>query len=294
MKYSSFLAYFAAIGIVAASSSCSVMNNLTKKPDMTAATSSTTKTDRKKTPSKHATTVDMKSVVEGEWQIVKVGSKTIPAADEMPYVHFSTESNSFYASNGCNILNGSFSITGDQLEISGVLSTMRACEDAPFADAITAVLSDGKSYVLTENVSDGVSYLNLNNDQQHTVMKLRKSDMSFLNGLWQIVKIGSRSYDNPEMNVFFDIPGGKVHGNTGCNFFNGDIYQDVAAAKSISFGNMGTTRMACPDNAAETAMLVALEQVTNARQGQGHTALLYDSQGNILLTLKYIKSTPEE
>lgn len=292
MKFTSFFTYLAAVSILAATASCSVLGNLTKKPD--SATAVSAKTDKKKAPSKHNPAVDMKSVVEGEWQIVKVGSKTIPAADEMPYVHFSNESNGFYASNGCNILNGSFIVTGDQIAISGVLSTMRACEDAPFADAISAVLSDGKTYTLTESVSDGVSYLTLNNDQGHAVLKLRKSDMSFLNGLWQIVKIGARSYDNPEMNVFFDIPAGKVHGNTGCNYFNGDIYQDVATARSISFGNMGTTRMACPDNAAETAMLVALEQVTNARQGQDHTALLLDSQGNILLTLKYIKSTPDE
>lgn len=287
MKLTSFLATMASITLLAAATSCGALGNLTKKP-----TTSTPKTEKKHPASVKTNEVDVTSALTGEWQIVKVGSDEIPVADEMPYVNFDTETGAFYASNGCNILNGAFRIEGCKVEFDNVLSTMRACEDMKFADAITAVLSDGKKYSVEISIGSGAEVITLKDQASHAVMKLRKGNISYLNGLWEIVKIGSRSYDNPEMNIFIDVPAGKVHGNTGCNYFNGDIYQDVEVANSISFGNMGTTRMACPDNAAEMAMLVALEQVTNARKGQGHTAQLCDSEGNVLITLKYIQNKP--
>ena len=52
---------------------------------------------------------------------------------------------------------------------------------------------------------------------------------------------------------------------------------------------MGATRVACPNAAQESAMLVALESTTTARSGRdGRVAVLLDSEGNELMTLKRI------
>lgn len=244
--------------------------------------------DGKSSPELTRTTT---SALAGEWQIIKVGDEKVDVVDDMPYVNFDVATNAFYASNGCNLINGAFKVDGSKIELTNVLATMKMCADMKQADAISGVLSDGHSYTVAYQKRDGVDYLNLNDRPGHAVMKLRRCDMNFLNGEWQIAKIGDRSYDNPEMNVFFDIPAGKVHGNTGCNYFNGEIYHDPTVPYSVNFGQMATTRMACPDNSAETSFLVALEQVTAGKLADNNpdVARLTDAQGNVLLTLKRIQ-----
>ena len=115
--------------------------------------------------------------------------------------------------------------------------------------------------------------------------------MEFLNGNWQVTSIDGNPVENDECTVFFDISELKIHGNTGCNFFNGKIYIDPARTNSIDFSDMGTTRVACPNAAQESAMLVALESTTTARSGRdGRVAVLLDSEGNELMTLKRIQN----
>ncbi|HUN20545.1 MAG TPA: META domain-containing protein [Muribaculaceae bacterium] len=224
--------------------------------------------------------------ISGEWQIVKVGKKDIPVIDEMPYVNFEISSGRFYGSNGCNILNGSFNVDNTTISFNGVISTLKMCQDVEYQYDINAVIGDGKSYQVEATVEGGVNYIYLNDARGHHAITLRRSDMSFLNGQWKITRLGDKDIDNEEMNIFIDMPEHKVHGNTGCNYFNGDLYTSPNEAFSLSFGQMGVTRMACPDNNMETAMLLALEQTTNARPGRNGSAVLYDRNGNTLIVLE--------
>ncbi len=224
--------------------------------------------------------------ISGEWQIVKVGKKDIPVIDEMPYVNFEIPSGRFYGSNGCNILNGSFNVDNTTISFNGVISTLKMCQDVEYQYDINAVIGDGKSYQVEATVEGGVNYIYLNDARGHHAITLSRSDMSFLNGQWKITRLGDKDIDNEEMNIFIDMPEHKVHGNTGCNYFNGDLYTSPNEAFSLSFGQMGVTRMACPDNNMETAMLLALEQTTNARPGRNGSAVLYDRNGNTLIVLE--------
>ena len=224
--------------------------------------------------------------ISGEWQIVKVGKKDIPVIDEMPYVNFEIPSGRFYGSNGCNILNGSFNVDNTTISFNGVISTLKMCQDVEYQYDINAVIGDGKSYQVEATVEGGVNYIYLNDARGHHAITLRRSDMSFLNGQWKITRLGDKDIDNEEMNIFIDMPEHKVHGNTGCNYFNGKLYTSPNEAFSLSFGQMGVTRMACPDNNMETAMLLALEQTTNARPGRNGSAVLYDRNGNTLIVLE--------
>lgn len=270
-----------------AATGCGVMN---KSADRTLKSSQTSvSASHKKTPATPELTDSVKNLLKGEWQILKVGAENVPALDDMPYVNFDPDKNAFYASNGCNILNGSLAVEGAEISFGGVLSTMKACPDMAFSDKINEVISDGRTFTVVHQLRDGVDYINLNTAPGQTAMKLTRCDMSFINGEWQIVKIGTKSYDNPELNVFFDIPEGKVHGNTGCNYFNGMIYHDVYVPYSLNFGDMATTRMACPDDSAQTALLVALEQVTKAKPLTSDTVQLCDNAGKVLLTLKRVQ-----
>ena len=85
--------------------------------------------------------------------------------------------------------------------------------------------------------------------------------------------------------MVIDIDEGKLHGNTGCNIMNGEISIDMDQPNSISFSNIITTRMACPENSNETNLLVALEEVTSARPVSGNEVVLFNAQHQQVLTL---------
>lgn len=74
---------------------------------------------------------------------------------------------------------------------------------------------------------------------------------------------------------------GKVSGNAGCNGFFGSAIIDNDA---ISFGNLGSTRMACPEPAMgqEDRMLQALDSTRGYRLDAEDLVLL-DAEGNPVL-----------
>lgn len=237
---------------------------------------------------------ELTAKMAGEWQIIKTGKTSVTITDDMPYINFDIKTNRFYASDGCNILNGDFMATvNNTVVFDHVLSTLRMCPEANSQEAIRKVLSDGKSFFISfeSTNSEDVTIMVLRNREGKSILTLRRSDMNFLNGQWQVIKIGDQNFDNPEMNLFFDIPAQKVHGNTGCNFFNGDIYTDPTVGASLNFGQLGVTRMACPDQGIEQSLLVALEEVCSARPASNGDALLNDANGTTLLVLRPMSAT---
>ncbi|NIA69531.1 META domain-containing protein [Pelagibius litoralis] len=74
---------------------------------------------------------------------------------------------------------------------------------------------------------------------------------------------------------------GKVSGNAGCNGYFGSAIVDDSA---IAFGNLGTTRRACPEPAMsqEDRMLRALDSTRGYRLEQ-QDLLLLDAGGNMIL-----------
>ena len=178
---------------------------------------------------------------------------------------------------------------------SNTLSTMKYCADVPYADAIGAALN-GQERLTAESYRLGQdTYLYLKNAAGKTVLTLRRHNMEFLNGNWLVTSINGKQIDDEECNIFIDIAELKTHGNTGCNYFNGDIYIDPGATNAIDFSNMGVTKMACPKTAQETAMLVALEEATTAIAGKNdNTVLLLDRNGKQVMTLKRIPLPAQE
>lgn len=224
----------------------------------------------------------------GTWEIFSVGKDTIPAADEMPYLTFNPEEQRFYASNGCNIINGTYQETADNhLQLSQVLSTLRMCQDVPLQYEISAALGDDRNYTFAIQPSDGILTMTLvDTATGRRAMTLIHRHLTWLNGQWQVAKIGDKAYDDEEMNLYFDMPEMSVHGNTGCNYFNGSLTTDAAVPYSLNFGRMGVTKMACPDTSTETAMLVALEQTAACRPSGRNGAVLLSPSGRILMTLR--------
>lgn len=226
------------------------------------------------------------AMLAGEWVIEQVGSTKIDREENYPYVNFVPEEDAFYASNGCNVLNGGFSVKDKKLTFHNVLATMRYCPDAPFDTEINAVLADEKPVNIVFDEVQGLPYLYLTNNQGEKLMVLHKAGLDFLNGDWEVVDIQGEDFSNSDMSIFFDVEERKVHGNTGCNSFNGEIFVDPLNARQISLSNLAVTMRMCPNIAQQSKYLVALEETAGARAAGSKTVFLTDSDGNVVITLK--------
>ncbi|MBP2690410.1 MAG: META domain-containing protein [Muribaculaceae bacterium] len=233
-------------------------------------------------------------LIAGEWNIVSAAGTQVTATDDRPYVTFDKAAGRFYASDGCNIINGSYTAAPDgKVTFGNVISTMKYCGDIAYAPAIAAALSGAEPLTAKIERIGQESILKLYNQKGTEVMSANKHNMEFLNGNWQIVSVDGKAVTNEEANLFIDIRELKVHGNTGCNFFNGELYINPDKSNAIDFSHLGSTRMMCPDMEQEAAILLALEETASAIQGSEGRVMLLDQTGKELMSLRKIETGKE-
>lgn len=273
------------IGLLALTS-CDVANNLSKKIGIGKEADAkpaivTTQPVVNETPAQAAIADDL----NGEWTIIGVNDKEIQQDENMPYITFVNNEHRFYSSNGCNILNGNFTVKGDQITFAQVLATQKYCAEINYDSEINRVFADGNTVTAQVKAKGENTYLYLIDASGRTLMTLSRHNLGWLNGQWEVASLQGHIVDRSEANMFFDIASLRVHGNTGCNYFNGNLHIDPLQPGSINFSGMGVTRMACPDQDFERTMLVALEEVTSVQHKDG-LAVLKDANDQTLITLK--------
>jgi len=222
----------------------------------------------------------------GRWYINTVGTIRLQQFEdnEWPYLEFSPTEARFYGYDGCNILNGAYRIpSGKSLELSEVATTMKLCQGDTLAYPIARALNETRSFAMT-NGSDGARVLTLRNSGGKAMMTLHSSDIDFLNGPWQVVAINGKEIDVADARLVFDVAANTVTGNAGCNRLNGELTRNPRLSSSVQFSNLATTRMTCPDIETESALLIALEEVTHARQ-EKNAAVLLDASGKAVVKL---------
>lgn len=238
-------------------------------------------------------TVVNETTLGGHWFVRTVGNIKVGGYDdkEWPYIEFVPTEARFYGSNGCNIVNGSYRIgTAQTLQLSEVAATMRLCPSDTLEYPIANALNTTRSFSVTVG-KDGSTILNLHNAKNLTVMTLRKSDIDFINGPWQVVALNGQAVDNPDCKLIFDTADGKVSGNTGCNILRGDILREAKVSGSLSFSNLATTRMMCPDLQLEQSLLIALEEVASVRRADHGGIDLLNRSGKSLIQLIPLKKS---
>lgn len=119
-------------------------------------------------------------------------------------------------------------------------------------------------------------------------MIMRKSDIGFINGAWQVTRVYGKDMTKYEdLQLVIDLPEGRIHGNVGCNTMNGSVVANPDMQNSITFKDMATTRMMCPDIAIEQSLLDALGKVsTVVSADDNNTAILKDASGQEAVVLK--------
>lgn len=114
------------------------------------------------------------------------------------------------------------------------------------------------------------------------------ASLALLGGEWEIVKIDGADVAAAEEKPFigFNLADTLVYGSTGCNQLTGALNAD-AAAGTIDFSALGSTRRMCADMAAEQQVLSALGRVSLfSVTGNGMLQLL-DADKKTVIELKH-------
>lgn len=230
-------------------------------------------------------------IIKGDWAIETVNGKKV-VGEKAPYLRFDTSEKMVYGNNGCNYINGPYKYNPDtkSLSFGEMAATMMLCSTPGITDIeINRALAKVKTY--DWKALDNEYYLYFYDSEHNEVMSVMHQNFDFLNGTWRVTRIDNTPIDDPEIKMVIDVDEGKIHGNTGCNLYNGTMEIDMEAANSISFSSIGVTRMACPDPNHETDLLVALEEASTAKPISKNEVVLFNSQGEQVLRL--LRTTDE-
>lgn len=264
-----------------ATTSCSLLDNITSKTPKTPVAEQTA------VPSAAPVQESPTSLkpLEGEWSIIEVlGQEVVVNGENHPKLTLTPKDDGMLeviGFNGCNYLNGVWNIRGNHIIPAGeLISSLRACHDAPYEFSVNQALGQAENYTVTD-----ASNMTLKSVSGKEVMKLRKRGLAFLNGAWKVTSIDGEPV-TAKIYMVLDIDEKKVHGNAGCNLMNGEIVVNLDKGDGIEFRNLVTTRMSCPDMAAERQFLLAMENVATVDKGDNEdTAALLDSSAKPVVTL---------
>lgn len=226
--------------------------------------------------------------VTGDWAIDSVYGQT-PVSETAAFLKFVPAEKRVYGNNGCNTLNAEYLYDSatKSLRFDKMVSTLRMCGTPGITDSeINAALDATRSY--SWGHQDDKYYLDFYDENGIKLMTLVHQNFDFLNGSWQVTAIEDEPIDDPEMQLVIDTDEGKIHGNTGCNILNGKIDIDMETVNTISFHDIITTRMACPNPENQTRLIVALEDAAHAKPVDAKTVILLNLLRKPVLTLRRI------
>lgn len=287
---SSILSLSTLLAAAALLSSCSVLDKVgLGKKTSGAAPAQTTEAPKSQTTVSQAPATTT-SPLEGEWSIVEVNGKDVvvngenhPKLDLQPNAAHAGDLN-VIGYNGCNYINGVWALKGNTLTKAGeFISSLMLCQDAPYETEINIALNTVGGFTLVDEQN-----VTLNDATGQPLLKLRKRNLSFLNGAWRVTEIeGQPVPSTADVRIVIDIDECRVHGNAGCNILNGDITVNLDKGDGIEFKNLMTSRMMCPEIATEQVFLLALESVDRAAAGaNADQANLLNSSGQTIISLK--------
>ena len=228
------------------------------------------------------------SALNGEWSVEAINGKTVAPVAGMndAFIGFNTATGKVYGNASCNSIIGGFDTKAKPgtIDLSQIGSTMMMCPDMDLESSILKALSQVKGYELTKNGD-----IALTNDKGKEIMLLRhrepSADANLLKGEWKVTEINGESTDAlPDAPFLFTFDGDSFSCTTDCNNLMGKF--TVSAPYGVTFGNVASTRMACPDPKVEQAIITALPKVASYGKLAGGGIGLYDADNNMVLLLE--------
>ena len=237
-------------------------------------------------PMREIAVTDPAKQLYGEWDIVSIRKKKVYTL-ERAYVYLDfAGGNKVYGNNGCNTINGSFQLSGNNLTFGDFITTNNSCSNVTSEKTIMHALADVRRFTLETQYN--AQYLNLMNAKGTVVLVLKRHNLDAMNGAWQVKEINSENVVELNMRLVIDAVMQTIHGNSGCNIINGIITLDPTKDMAIQFEDLHSTENDCEDIDNETALLLALERSESCKRINNNEMALLDNKGNIVIVLQRI------
>lgn len=238
-------------------------------------------------------------LLEGQWTIMDINGEQVNTTDDAdkPYVRFEkNQENPNYmdlmAYTGCNFLNGTISLDGNKIVKQGeMLKTLKACADAKYETPLVNALN--KMQTLKIEKLNNESFLYLKTNSGNPLVTLRRHNINFLEGAWQVAKVMDKNTSKKNMKMVIDLENNTLHGSAGCNVMNGKVNVNMSLENGIRFSDVITTRMTCPDLEDEYLLLNTLKEVVSVQPGitsnnEVQNVSLLNAKGETVIQLKRI------
>lgn len=237
-------------------------------------------------PMREITITNPAQQLYGEWDIMTMRKKKVYTM-ERAYLYLDfAGGNKVYGNNGCNTINGTFQLKGNEIMFSDFISTERSCHNVTNEKTIMHSLSDVRRYTLTTQYN--AQYLNLMNAKGNVVLVLKRHNLDAMNGAWLVKEINSENVSEQNMRLVIDAVEKTIHGDTGCNIINGIITLDHTKDMAIQFEDLHSSQYDCEAIELETSLLLALERTESCKRINQNEMALLDNKGNIVLMLQRI------
>ena len=237
-------------------------------------------------PMREIKITDAAQQLYGEWDIITLRKKKVYTLDRAYlYLDFAG-GNKVYGSNGCNTINSTFQLSGDNLVFGEFLATDRQCHNVTAEKTIMHALADVRKYTLTAQYN--AQYLNLMNSKGTVIMVLKRHNLDAMNGAWLVKEINSENVSELNMRLVVDAVMQTIHGDTGCNIINGIITLDPTKDMAIQFEDLHSTEHDCEEIDHETDLLLALECTESCKRINQNEMALLDHKGAIVIVLQRI------
>jgi len=237
-------------------------------------------------PMRDVAVTDPAKQLYGEWDIVSLRKRSVMTL-ERAYLYLDfAGGNKVYGNNGCNTINGTFELSGNNLKFGEFISSQESCNNVTNEKSIMHALADVRRYTLQSQYN--AQYLNLMNSKGAVVMVLKRHNLDAMNGAWLVKELNSENVSEKNMRVVIDAVMQTIHGDTGCNIINGIITLDPTKDMAIQFEDLHSSEYMCEDIDDETALLLALECTESCKRINQNEMALLDNKGTIIVVLQRI------
>ena len=237
-------------------------------------------------PMREVKITDPAKQLYGEWDIVSLRKKNIYAMERV-YIYLDfAGGNKVYGSNGCNTINGTFQLSGNNLKFNDFITSDESCENITDEKTIMHGLAEVRRFTMETQYN--AEYLNLMNSKGAVIMVLKRHNLDAMNGAWLVKEINSENVSEMNMRVVIDAVMQTIHGDTGCNIINGIITLDPTKDMAIQFEDLHSSEYLCEDIDNETALLLALEKTESCKRINQNEMALLDNKGSIVIVLQRI------
>ena len=237
-------------------------------------------------PMREVTITNPAQQLYGEWDIVVLRKKKVYTM-ERAYLYLDfAGGNKVYGNNGCNTINGSFQLSGNNIKFGEFISTEESCRNVTNEKTIMHALADVRQYKLETQYN--AQYLSLMNSKGTVLMVLKRHNLDAMNGAWLVKELNSENVAENNIRLVIDAIMQTIHGNTGCNIINGIITLDPTKDMAIQFEDLHSGEHDCENLELESALLLALECTESCKRINQNEMALLDNKGNIVIVLQRI------